>query len=597
MTDQLAPLRDALADRYRIERPVGAGGFATVHLAHDLRHDRKVALKVLRPDLAATLGADRFLREVAITAALTHPHIVPVFDSGTAAGHLFYVMPYLEGPSLRQRLEQSGELPVDEAVRLLDEVADALAHAHAAGIVHRDLKPENVMLAGEHALVADFGVAKAVAAAGGGTALTSIGMAVGTPAYMAPEQASADPQVDHRADLYALGILAYELLTGAPPFQGGNAQQLVFAHLTRTPDPVADRRPAVPARLSALVMRCLEKRAADRWQTAAEVRRELQALRHGSGETAPVRRAAAAGSLVLTEALCRKLDRASFDPRMIGDQLFYLDNQVPSDVLVLMIADWAIAGLDPTRLLPDAPYRVVVPTLYGLERERRPRIPIPITDHLTLLEALLRDLAARTGARTVLVVGFSAAGDLALRLAAASAPDTPLHGCLALGPNVGLETCNVSGTLAAVTSNTPAQILGAVNASLAGAESVEDWLNLAEDFRDIVSSFRGDFRPIQRFTQDIVAPFRERGLDALIGWYRDATTAGRLVRCVFEDHEVYNRRLRELHLRNIDEGVLGPAYRPGSFTVEPVTAHFALREQALILRHLEGMLQELRTQA
>ncbi|HEX6091218.1 MAG TPA: serine/threonine-protein kinase, partial [Gemmatimonadales bacterium] len=214
-SDRLAA---ALADRYTIVRELGAGGMATVYLADDLRHRRKVAIKVLRPELAASLGPERFLREIEVAAQLTHPHILPLHDSGAVDGFLFYVMPYIDGESLRTRLDRVGELPITEAVRVLREVADALSHAHSLGVVHRDIKPDNVMLSGRHALVMDFGVAKAVSEATGKNALTTAGVALGTPTYMAPEQAAADPHLDHRVDIYALGAMGYELLAGRPPF-------------------------------------------------------------------------------------------------------------------------------------------------------------------------------------------------------------------------------------------------------------------------------------------------------------------------------------------------------------------------------------------
>ena len=218
MADNFDRLKAALADRYAIEREVGTGGMATVYLAEDLKLHRKVALKVLKPDLAAALGPDRFLQEIEIAAQLHHPHILPLHDSGDADGFLYYVMPYEEGQSLRERLAKEGELPIAEAVRILRDVVDALTHAHKHNIVHRDIKPDNVMLSDRHAFVTDFGVAKAVSEATGRQQLTTTGVALGTPAYMAPEQAAADPHIDHRADIYAVGVVAYELLTGRPPF-------------------------------------------------------------------------------------------------------------------------------------------------------------------------------------------------------------------------------------------------------------------------------------------------------------------------------------------------------------------------------------------
>jgi eukaryotic-like serine/threonine-protein kinase len=285
MTDIPPRLAEQLADRYVIERPLGRGGMATVYLARDLRHDRHVALKVLRPELAEVIGRDRFLREIQIAANLTHPHILPVHDSGEAAGLLYYVMPYVEGETLRQRLHHDGALPVPEVVRLLTEVADALAKAHKAGIVHRDIKPENILLADGHALVADFGIARQAATTGGG--LTTVGMALGTPAYMSPEQAAADPNVDHRADLYALGAVGYEMLTGGPPFRADTPQQLIAAQVTRVPEQVTRHRADIPPWLADLVMRCLAKLPGDRPQSAAEVATTLRERGRGSAGPRP----------------------------------------------------------------------------------------------------------------------------------------------------------------------------------------------------------------------------------------------------------------------------------------------------------------------
>ncbi len=287
MTESLERLRTALAGRYAIEREVGAGGMATVYLAEDVKHHRKVALKVMRPELAASLGPTRFLREIETAARLQHPHILPLHDSGETDGFLYFVMPFVEGESLRARLARDGELPVGEAARIVRDVVDALSHAHGQGVVHRDIKPDNVLLSGRHALVTDFGVAKAVSEATGRQGITTVGVALGTPAYMAPEQAAADPHVDHRADIYAVGALAYELLTGRPPFEGANAQQVLSAHVTQAPDPVTRRRATVPAVLETIVMRCLEKKPADRWQSADELLVQLEAFVTPSGGITP----------------------------------------------------------------------------------------------------------------------------------------------------------------------------------------------------------------------------------------------------------------------------------------------------------------------
>lgn len=277
MQDLHHRLREALAGRYRLLRELGRGGAAVIYLAEDMKHDRKVALKVLRPDLAASLGPDRFLREIKIAAKLAHPHILPVHDSGEVQGFLYYVMPVVEGESLHERLAD-GPVPVQEAVALLHDVFDALQYAHQRGVVHRDIKPGNVMLSGRHALVTDFGVAKALAVAAEGDQIDTAGLVLGTPAYMAPEQATADPSIDHRADIYAVGVLAYEMLAGRTPFGGASPQAVLRAHVTQHPDHVLVHRPDLPPELADVVMKCLEKDPADRWQTADEAVWELDRL-------------------------------------------------------------------------------------------------------------------------------------------------------------------------------------------------------------------------------------------------------------------------------------------------------------------------------
>jgi len=276
MFELLESLRVALADRYRIERELGAGGMAIVYLAEDLRHHRKVAIKVLPPDFGMTLGSGRFLREIEVSAGLQHPNIVPLLDSGEVEGLCYYVMPYVEGESLRDRLARGGAFSVPEAVGILKEVADALSHAHAHGVVHRDIKPGNILLSGRHALVLDFGVAKAVTEATGQQSLTSSGIALGTPAYMAPEQAVADRSQDQRVDIYALGVVAYEMLAGHAPFTATSFQEMLVAHLTADPVPLGRQRTAVSPELAQVVMKCLEKEPADRWQTADELLAQLE---------------------------------------------------------------------------------------------------------------------------------------------------------------------------------------------------------------------------------------------------------------------------------------------------------------------------------
>jgi serine/threonine-protein kinase len=269
MTDSLVALTTGLADRYRIERELGRGGMATVYLARDLKHDRDVALKVLSPDLASSMGTERFLREIRTAAALSHPHVLPLYDSGETSGMLYYVMPYVKGESLRDRLRREGQLPVDEAIRIARDVAAALTYAHSHDLIHRDIKPENILLSGGEAVLSDFGIARAVSLAGD-ERLTQTGLSIGTPAYMSPEQAHGDGRLDARADVYALGCVLYEMLAGDPPFTGSNVQSILARKSVETPPNVRVARDSVSPALEAVILKALARTPGDRWASAAE---------------------------------------------------------------------------------------------------------------------------------------------------------------------------------------------------------------------------------------------------------------------------------------------------------------------------------------
>jgi serine/threonine-protein kinase len=268
-------LTTALSDRYAIERLIGEGGMAKVYLARDLRHNRRVALKVLRPDLGAVVGVERFQAEIETTANLQHPNLLPLFDSGVAGELLYYVMPYIEGESLRARLDREKQLPVDETIRIATAIAAALDYAHRHNVIHRDLKPENILMQEGQPVVADFGIALAIANAGG-TRITQTGLSLGTPQYMSPEQATGDRVIDARTDIYSLGALTYEMLVGEPPHSGGTAQAIIARVLTEHPRPMRLTRPAIPEGIEGAVMQCLEKVPADRWTSAREFGEALQ---------------------------------------------------------------------------------------------------------------------------------------------------------------------------------------------------------------------------------------------------------------------------------------------------------------------------------
>lgn len=372
MANLLERLQATLGSTYTLERELG-GGMSRVFVARDVELGRQVVIKVLPPDMAAGVNVERFRREIQLAASLQHPHIVPLLTAGSSDDLLYYVMPMVEGESLRSLLIRRGELPIPKVARILRDVSSALAYAHARGVAHRDIKPDNILLSGEYALVTDFGVAKAVSEATGESNLTTAGMALGTPTYMAPEQAAADPHADHRVDIYALGAVAYEMLTGRPPFTAPNPQMVLAAHVTQAPEPVTQHRPAVPPALGAVVMRCLEKKPADRWQTAADLNQQLEAMATSGGHEATQamfatatraspslpaagawksRRAMLAGAFVLglsafaVLALFQRSGRAELDPKRVTVQEFEnLTRDSALDPLGSMAADWISQGI------------------------------------------------------------------------------------------------------------------------------------------------------------------------------------------------------------------------------------------------------------
>jgi eukaryotic-like serine/threonine-protein kinase len=278
MPDSLDRLKSAIADHYQIERELGHGAMATVYLAHDIQLNRDVAIKVLLPELGFVLGPERFRREIEVVTEMSHPHILPIYDSGEAGGELYYVMPYVAGESLRARLFRERQIPLDDALRIAAEVASALDHSHRHGVIHRDIKPENILLEEGRALVADFGIARAVNAVGKGK-LTSTGVSIGTPTYMSPEQGMADPKLDSRTDIYSLGCVLYEMLAGSPPFTGRTTQALIARHSLDAVPSLSVVRATIPEEVEEVVTRALAKVPADRFSTAGEFAHALSLCR------------------------------------------------------------------------------------------------------------------------------------------------------------------------------------------------------------------------------------------------------------------------------------------------------------------------------
>ncbi|HSD30658.1 MAG TPA: protein kinase [Gemmatimonadales bacterium] len=389
MAEPFASLKAALAGHYQVERELGHGGMATVYLAQDLKNHRPVALKVLRPELAAALGPERFLREVRITARLNHPHILPLLDSGEARGFLYYVMPYVEGESLRDRLGREMQLPLQDALQIAREVADALAYAHTHDVVHRDIKPENILLESGHAVVADFGIARAITVAGGDK-LTQTGVAVGTPAYMSPEQALGEEQVDGRSDVYSLACVLYEVLAGEPPFKGPTAQAILARRLNDPVPSLHTVRETVPAEIERAITKALAKVPADRFATAEQFIEALgQPATKLRGVSWRVVRWAALGAMTVAAAAALLVLRFSSAGRVTLDPNLIV--VAPFDVRAAGLGLWSEGLVEYlSRSLDGAgELRTVSPSVF-LRSWRGPADP-----------ASARDLGRRTGARLV----------------------------------------------------------------------------------------------------------------------------------------------------------------------------------------------------
>jgi serine/threonine protein kinase len=594
--EALEHLTHAFGGRYQVERELGVGGMATVYLARDIKHDRPVAIKVLRADVSHSLGPERFLREIHIVAQLQHPHILGLIDSGEAEGMLYYVMPYVQGESLRTRLAREGELPISEAVWILREIADALAHAHAHQIIHRDIKPENVMFSSRHAQVADFGIARAVTEAVAGGPITATGIVVGSPAYMAPEQAASDPHMDHRADIYAFGVLAYEVLTGFPPFTAPSAVQLVSAHMMRAPDPLTRLRPEIPEALEEIVLRCLAKRPADRFQRADEIVARLDALLTGPlsemmGTTQE--HAVAPSKFRIAEGLARRLDRQVFDPRMVGDSLEYLDNHARSDTLVCFIPAIGLDAAEYEDHLRVLPWRCLAVTPYSHESLRHRRYTLSLNDHFMLLRHFLRHVVERIGAKTVVLAGFSTGADLVMRFAAARpAGGASVDGILSLGCNISLETCSVTSMLARMSSRHPERLLADLRTVGESATELDSWLKVHTYLVAMLQKFRGAVDPLRQLAREIVRPF-DVGESPFYTWYREASANVRGIRYVFEDDERHRAFVSDVALKQAESSRLGDRYRPDTIVIEPDTAHFDLEQPDVASKHLDALLATL----
>jgi serine/threonine protein kinase len=574
---------------------------ATVYLAEDLKHERQVAIKVLRPDLAAVMGVRRFLAEIRTTANLQHPHILPLHDSGEADGFLYYVMPFVQGESLRQRLDREGLIDVADAVGIARQVADALSFAHRKNVIHRDIKPANILFQDQQPLVADFGIALAVTAAGEGR-LTETGISLGTPHYMSPEQATGQDNLTPCSDIYSLGAVLYEMLTGEPPHTGATVRSIIAKLLSEEPTRPRTLRPSVGRELDSAVMKALAKDPVDRFQEADAFARCLgEMLReptHGDSGPTPSTRQVSERGFRLTTGVCRQIDRQELDPLMIGDQLLYLDNQVPSDVLVVYLHGFGGDHNTFEKILRSSPYRSLAVTLYGFEPDATRRAVLSLESHCAILREFLRYLVKNEEPQATILVGFSSGADVGFALLDSWPEDQPfiLDGFLGIGCNLNLDTCFVSGVLAGQTSPDASEILPSLRKNAARAETIGEWLNIHEYLVYILRKFQSDLSPLRVHGQEIVAPFRDGG-NPFPSWFRMATGKARTLRCVFADTEMESKPVKRLLVANLDSNVLGDAYREEAIQIEPGADHFDLIHPKRVHRHLLEMLQEMQARS
>jgi pimeloyl-ACP methyl ester carboxylesterase len=583
---------DTIADRYRLEGVLGSGGMSRVYRAHDAVLERDVALKVLHDRFSDDPAyVERFRREARAIARLSHPNIVTVIDRGQVEECEFIVFELVRGANLKELLGERKYLPLTEALAIVHQAARGLAFAHEHGIVHRDIKPENVMLHDGAALVTDFGIALAVSSAGG-SRMTETGMSLGTPHYMSPEQAMGEREITARSDVYGLGAMTYEMLLGEPPFTGPTAQAIVAKVMTEKPAPLRLRRDTIPEGVEHAVLTALQKLPADRFRSTVEFSSALAAPSVvASGPPRSGVGAVRSGAFVLSETTCRRLSRASFDPRLIGTELHYLDNGVPSPVLVCCIPAWGRGSDQNIEMLSRVAYRAVVPTFRGFEPVTPWRPSLSIEDHIVLVREFLHDLAARLEPRLIVLAGFSTGADIALRFAATPDPDSRLRvdGSLVLGCNLAPSTCFFTKALASLESDDDVAMLAAFRQVSNSATSLDEWVNICEYVIRIAATFRHEADPVRMFASGIAGPFEREELTPFANWYRAATTAGCRLRCVFEDTPMYRDLVRELQLRNLDEGLLGDRYEEASVIIEAGTSHFDLVEPSRVARHLDAL--------